>query len=75
MIARNDQWVGNINSMIWWHERKFFFIPKNETPKGKIATHIKTVCTIRPYKSETYRVRIAAGISRAFCHGENSTTM
>ena len=51
----------------------FFFTPKKQMPNNKTATYIRTVCAIRPHKTETHRVRITAGGNRVFYAGEKST--
>ena len=41
-------------------------------PSTKTATYIRIVCAIRPYKTETHRVRIIAGGNRVFYADEKS---
>ena len=42
-------------------QNTIFFIDKAKVPKGKRVTYARIVCTIRPQKAETHRVRLTAG--------------
>ena len=59
-LGRLSQGFGEIKE-----NNTFFFIPKNNAPKGKAATYIRTVCAIKPHKTET-----TAGGNRIFYAGE-----
>ena len=67
-LGRLTQGFGSVKG-----NNTFFFIPKKSMPGNKTATYIRTVCAIRPHKTETHRVRITAGGNRVFYEGEKST--
>ena len=50
-----------------------FFIDKAKVPKGKRVTYARIVCTIRPQKAETYRVRLTTGSNLVSHNGIMST--
>lgn len=67
-LVRLTQGFGDVKG-----ENTFFFIPKCDVPQGKTSTCIRTVCAMRPHKTETQRVRITAGGNRMFYSEEKST--
>ena len=50
-----------------------FFIHKNKTPRHKKVTCARIVCSIRPQKTETHRVRLTAGGNLISYEGITST--
>jgi hypothetical protein len=50
-----------------------FFISRTQVPKGRTATYANFVCSIRPQKTETHRVRMTAGGDKLDYPGDASS--
>ena len=50
-----------------------FFIPRSKVPKGRKITYANFVCTIRPQKTETHRVRLTCGGDKLDYPGDPSS--
>ena len=55
-LGRLSQGCGDIKG-----RNTIFFIHRNQVPKHEKVTYGRIVCSIRPQKTETHRVRLAAG--------------
>jgi hypothetical protein len=51
-----------------------FFINKNQVPKDRQVTYANFICSIRPQKKETHRVRCTVGGDRLDYPADNASS-